>query len=72
MIDFKDHRFEQDFILTGVRGSLDYPLRSRNLENGREVRGILVDPSNGYREVSTFTPQPLELRPPCYSYRAAR
>jgi transposase-like protein len=32
MIDFKGHRFEQDIILTGVRGYLAYPLSDRNLE----------------------------------------
>jgi len=57
MIDFKGHRFEQDIILTGVRGYLAYPLSDRNLEEMRAERGVEVDHSSVYRWVQKFTPQ---------------
>jgi transposase-like protein len=57
MIDFKGHRFEQDIILTGVRGYLAYPLSDRNLEEMRAERGIEVDYSSVDRWVQKFAPQ---------------
>ena len=57
MIDFKGHRFEQDIILTGVRGYLAYPLSDRNLEERLAERGVEVDHSSVDRWVQKFTPQ---------------
>ena len=57
MLDFKGHRFEQDIILTGVRGYLAYPLSDRNLEEMRAERGVEVGHSSVYRWVQKFTPQ---------------
>ncbi len=57
MIDFKGHRFEQDLILTRVRGYLAYPLSDRNLEEMLAERGVEVDHSSVYRWVQKFTPQ---------------
>ncbi len=59
MIDFTGHRFEQDIILTGVRGYLAYPLSYRNLEKMMAERGVEVDHATIYRWVQKFTP-PLE------------
>ncbi len=56
MIDFKGHRFEQDIILTGVRGYLAYPLSYRNLEEMLAERGVEVDHSSVYRWVQKFSP----------------
>jgi transposase-like protein len=57
MIDFRGHRFEQDLILTHVRGYLAYPLSYRNLEEVRAERGVEVDHSRVDRRVQKFTPQ---------------
>mgnify|MGYP001023378856 FL=1 len=57
MLDFKGHRFEQDIILTSVRGYLAYPLSYRNLEEMLAERGVEVDHSSVYRWVRKFTPQ---------------
>ncbi len=57
MIDFKGHRFEQDIILTSVRGYLSYPLSYRNLDEVLAERGVEVDHSSVYRWVQKFTPQ---------------
>jgi transposase-like protein len=56
MIDFQGHRFEQDIILTGVHGSLAYPLSDRNLEERMEERGVDVDHFRVDRWVQKFTP----------------
>ncbi|HPE72376.1 MAG TPA: IS6 family transposase [Candidatus Competibacter sp.] len=59
-IDFKDPRFEQDILLTSVRGYRAYPLPDRDREARLAERGVDVDHSRVYRGVQKFTP-PLEV-----------
>jgi hypothetical protein len=56
MLDFKGHRFAQDMILTGVRGSLAYPLSDRNLEaRSARVGGWMKRPSKAKARGSPLT-----------------
>jgi putative transposase len=57
MIDFKDHRFEQDIILTCGRWYLAYPFSYRNLEEMMTERGVTIDHANIYRWIRKFTPK---------------
>ena len=57
VVNFKGAHFPQEIILTGVRWSVAYPLRTRHVEERMRDRGVHVDHSTINRWVSKDSPQ---------------
>jgi len=57
MIDFKDRRFNREFILICVGWYLAYPLSYRNMKEIMAKLGVQVDDTSIYRCVQKFAPK---------------